>query len=134
MRASRLRNVLAAALTAAAVLMGPGVGSAAVGSPAGSGSAVSGPGSVQWTSAAQAGEGHAVAADPRGDIVFVAGSTGLVAYDAATGTKLWDNSAGAGQSAAVTPDGHVVFVIKHVRTSGGTWDFSTAAFDTGTGK
>jgi len=88
---------------------------------------------VQWTSV-RAGDGHAVAADPRGGMVFVAGSTGLVAYDAGTGAKVWDNSKGSGRSVAVSPGGHVVFVIKPVRTSGGTWDFSTAAFDAATGK
>ena len=133
MRARRQRFALVAALTSAAVLIGPGVGSAALGSPVGSGAAGSRPGSVLWTSV-RAGDGHAVAADPRGGMVFVAGSTGLVAYDASTGAKLWDNSGGSGRSVAVTPDGHVVFVIKPIHTSGGTWDFSTAAFDAATGR
>jgi hypothetical protein len=66
--------------------------------------------------------------------VFAAGSTGLVAYDAGTGAKLWDNAAGAGQSMAVTPAGQVVFVIKPTHASGGNWDFFTAAFDAATGK
>jgi hypothetical protein len=67
-------------------------------------------------------------------MVFVAGSGGLVAYDAGTGAQLWDNAAGAGLSAAVTPDGDTVLVINRVRNSAGNWDFSTAAFDTATGK
>ncbi len=133
MRAGRLGCVLVAALTAAWVLAGPGIGAAAGGSQAGRGAAGTGPGSVLWTSV-RAGDGHAVAADPRGGTVFAAGSTGLVAYDAVTGAKLWDNSQGSGRSVAVSPDGRAVFVIKPVRTSGGTWDFATAAFDAGTGR
>jgi PQQ-like domain len=133
MRASRLKIVLVAAFTSGAVLIGPGAGSAAVGSPAGGRLAGSGPGSVLWTSTL-AGDGHAVAADPRGGMVFVAGSPGLIAYDAATGAQLWDNSAGAGLSMAVAPDGHAVFVINPVRNTSGNWDFSTAAFDAATGK
>jgi len=133
MRAGRLKIVLVAAFTSAAVLIGPDVASAAAGLPAGSGAAGTGPGSVLWASE-QAGDGHAVAVDPKGGMVFVAGSGGLVAYDAGTGAQLWDNAAGAGLSVAVTPDGHVVFVINAVRNSGANWDFSTAAFDTATGK
>jgi len=133
MRADQLRGVLVAALTSAAVVIGPGIGSAALGSPTSNGSAASGPGSVLWTSVRD-GDGHAVAADPRGGMVFVAGSTGLVAYDSGTGAKVWENGAGSGRSVAVSPEGHVVFVIKPIRATGGTWDFSTAAFDTATGK
>jgi hypothetical protein len=133
MRAGRLKIMLVAAFTSAAVLIGPDVALAAAGWPAGRGAAGSGPGSVLWT-ASIAGGGNAVAADPKGGMVFVAGPAGLVAYDAGTGAQLWDNSAGAGLSVAVTPDGHAVFVINAVRNSSGNWDFSTAAFDTATGK
>jgi DNA-binding beta-propeller fold protein YncE len=133
MRASPLKIMLVAACTSAAVLIGPDVASAAAGWPAGSGAARTGPGSVLWTSSI-AGGGNAVAADPQGAMVFVAGSAGLVAYDAGTGAQLWDNAAGAGRSVAVTPDGHAAFVINAVRNSGGNLDFSTAAFDTATGK
>jgi DNA-binding beta-propeller fold protein YncE len=128
----RLRYALVAALTSAAALIGPGIGSAALGSPAGSGSARSGPGSVLWTSA-RAGEGHDIAAGPRGGKVFAVGSTGLVAYAAGTGAKLWDNTGAFGLRVAVSPDGRIVFVIKSVRASGGA-DISTAAFDAATGK
>jgi hypothetical protein len=41
-------------------------------------------------------------------MVFVAGSTGLVAYDIGPGAKLWDNGADSGRSVAVSPDGHAV--------------------------
>jgi len=54
------------------VLIGPGIGVAAAGSAAGSDPAGSAPGSVLWTSVHPA-EGHAVAVDPRGGMVFVAG-------------------------------------------------------------
>ncbi len=73
-----------------------------------------------------------MAADPRGDMVFVAGST-RVAYNAATGAKVWENE-GSGRSVAVSPDGRSVFVIRSVRAGGSTWDFSTAAFDAATGR
>src|SRR5215470_1642564 len=133
MRAGRLMGLLVVAVTSAAFLIGPGTGSAAVGSSADGGSAgSSGPGSVLW-SRVHAAEGHAVAVDPQGGTVFVVGSTGLVAYNAATGATLWDNAAGPGRSVAVTPDGHIVFVIRPTHTNG-TWDFSTKAFDAGTGK
>jgi hypothetical protein len=133
MRAGRLKIVLVAAFTSAAVLIGPAVRSAAVGSSAGSDAAGAGPGSVLWT-ASIAGGGNAVAADPQGGMVFAAGPASLVAYDAGTGAQLWDNSAGAGLSVAVAPDGHAVFVINPVRNSSGNWDFSTAAFAAATGK
>jgi len=133
MRAGRLKIVLVAALTAGAVVIGPDVASAAAGLPAGSGAAASGPGSVLWSSV-RAGDGHAVAVDPKGGMVFVAGSAGLVAYDAGSGTQLWDKSTGAGVSVAVAPDGKAVFTINSVRNSGGNLDFSTAAFDAATGK
>jgi hypothetical protein len=134
MRAGRLRGgVLIAALTSVAVLGASGIASAALGAPARSRAAASGPGSVLWSSA-RAGAGHAVAADPQGGMVFAAGSTFLVAYDAATGAKLWDNSEGAGQSVAVSPNGQVVFVIRSVGGISGGADFATAAFDAATGK
>src|SRR5262252_8600139 len=100
MRAGRLKIVLVAAFMSAAVLIGPDFASAAVGSPARSGRAAAGPGSVLWTSV-RGGDGFAVAADPKGGKVFVAGSAGLFAYDAATGAQLWDTSAGAGLGVAV---------------------------------
>ena len=65
-------------------------------------------------------------------MVFVAGST-RVAYNAATGAKVWENE-GSGRSVAVSPDGRSVFVIRSVRAGSSTWDFSTAAFDAATGR
>ena len=132
MRARWRRHMLVAAFASAVALVGPGIGSAAVSSAA-AGSPGSAPGSVLWTSV-HAAEGHAVAVDPRGGMVFVAGSAGLVAYDAATGATLWDNSGGPGRSVAVTPNGRIVLVIKPRRTSGGGSDYLTSAFDTATGK
>jgi DNA-binding beta-propeller fold protein YncE len=131
MRAARLKIVLVAAFTSAAMLIGPDVASAAGGLPAGSVAPGTGPGSVLWTSE-HAGDGHAVAADPKGGMVFVAGSSALVAYDAGTGAQLWDNAAGAGLSVAVAPDGRMVFVIERLSTGGGS-DFLTSAFDAATG-
>jgi WD40 repeat protein len=131
MRAARLKIVLVAALTSAAMLIGPDVASATPGLPAGSAAPGTGPGSVLWTSE-HAGDGHAVAADPNGGMVFVAGSSGLVAYDASTGAQLWDNAAGAGLSVAVAPDGRLLFVIKRLSTGGGS-DFLTSAFDATSG-
>jgi hypothetical protein len=133
MRTSRLGGALVAGLASAAVLIVPGIGSAAVAAPASGGAAVSGPGSVLWKSV-RAGQGHALGADPRGGMVFAVGSTFLIAYDAATGAKLWDNSEGAGQDLAVGSDGRVVFVIRSVRGISGGADFETAAFATATGK
>jgi DNA-binding beta-propeller fold protein YncE len=131
MRANRLKIMLVVAFTSAAVLIGPDVASAAVGLPAGSNAAGGGPGSRLWIASIPGG-GNAVAVDPKGGMVFVAGSAGLVAYDAGTGAQLWDNAAGAGRSVAVAPDGHAVFVIKPLR-SGDGGDFLTSAFDAATG-
>src|SRR5262249_61006154 len=97
MRAGRLKIVLIATFTSAAVLIAPEVASAAAGLPAGKGAAATGPGSVLWTSTV-AGGGQVVAADPKGGTGFVTGSAGLVAYDAGTGKQLWANAAGAGPS------------------------------------
>jgi hypothetical protein len=132
MRAGRLKIVLIATFTSAAVLIAPDVASAAAGLPAGKGAAATGPGSVLWTNTV-AGGGQVVAADPKGGMVFVTGSAGLVAYDAGTGKQLWDDAAGAGESAAVAPNGSVVFVIKRLPTGGGGSDFLTSAFDAATG-
>jgi hypothetical protein len=131
MRAVRFSGVLAAAFISGSVLNGPGIGSAATGSPAVGAAVACGPGSVLWTSV-RAGLGHAVAADPSGGMVFAVGSPSLIAYNAGTGAKLWEN-VGSGRSVAVSRNGHVVFVIKPVGGIHGA-DFLTAAFDAATGK
>jgi len=89
----------------------------------------------------------AIAIDPLGSAVFVTGmiSTtmdggdfGTIAYDAATGAKLWSrhhDGNGAGDVASdigVSPDGSRVFVTgRSVVTRGG--DYTTIAYDAATG-
>lgn len=128
MRNGRLKGALTAGVISAVALLGPGAGSAALASPAAR-TVQPAPGSVQWSSV-QPGSGSTIAADPKGGKVFAVGRTFLTAYNAATGGKLWSNGQGAGLSVVVSPDGQTVFVI---RSAPGAADYSTSAFDSGTG-
>jgi len=132
MRAGWLRFTMAAALTSAVVLTGLGTGPAAVGSPVHGDTAGASPGSVLWTSVQAAGAANAMAADPSGDKVFAVGPTLLVAYDAATGAQLWEQSGAGGKSVAASPDGKTVFVIKAVHGSLRA-SFATSAYSASTG-
>ena len=86
MRAGRLGNALATAITFAvsahrAWISGPGL-------PGGQGRARLGRCGPARTTAVVA---HSIAADPREGLVFAVGSS-LVAFDASTGAKAWENS------------------------------------------
>ena len=129
-RAALVAGVLTAALAAGTAAAGPGVGLASTARSLAQ--AGPGPGSVLWTSVHPAG-GRAVVANPKGGQVFVAGSGYLTAVNPTTGATLWTNSAGGGQSVAVSQDGTTVFVIKSVTAPGGA-NFWTAAFGAATGK
>jgi WD40 repeat protein len=97
------------------------------------------PGSQLWATRYNPGDGfaQALAVSPDGAVVFVTGSSrastgdydyATVAYDAATGAKLWTRRHDAGYIAldlGVSPDGSAVFVTG--------WDYVTVAYDAATG-
>jgi WD40 repeat protein len=81
-----------------------------------------------------------VAVSPNGSRVFVTGSStgdyATVAYDAATGAKVWGrrydgpgNGNDAASSIALSPDGSTVFVTGFSAGSTGFWDYATIAYD-----
>lgn len=81
------------------------------------------------------GDGHAadaVAVNPSGTEVFVAGQGDTVAYRASTGTTLWASRYGAGNSiayaVAVSPDGSAVFVTGSAPRPGGGDTYYTVAY------
>jgi hypothetical protein len=82
---------------------------------------------------------YAVGVSPDASRVFVTGSTNsqsgptaaTVAYDASTGTKLWDASPDLGDTGyalAVSPDGSKVFVTGESWTPNTGYDAATVAF------
>jgi WD40 repeat protein len=81
----------------------------------------------------------AIAVSPDGSTVYVTGSTpkgiATVAYDAATGAKLWvTNTSGVavGASLAVSPDGKTLFVSAG-GYQGDAFQYTTLAYSTATG-
>jgi DNA-binding beta-propeller fold protein YncE len=93
---------------------------------------------------------HAIAATPDGSRVFVTGQSCAVAgggsgdatlaYDAATGNRLWlkrfefdDYLPGVGDAIAVSPDGKTVFVTGASAGDSTDWDYATVAYDAATG-
>lgn len=90
----------------------------------------------------------ALAVSPDGSTVFVTGSSwggtgkrndyGTVAYDAASGARLWvarydRSSDDFATDLGISPDGSTVFVTGSSRGSGTDDDFATVAYDAGTG-
>jgi DNA-binding beta-propeller fold protein YncE len=122
-RAAALTTALAAGMTAAAT-----TGAAAA--PASGGAAPASGGTVRLWAARYHGPNHfaqpgAIAVSPDGAKVFVTGSArtrrsgfveATVAYDAASGTRLWavTSNPGGGGAIAVSPDGSEVFVAGSV--------------------
>lgn len=82
---------------------------------------------------------------PDGDTLYVAGTSGgdylTVAYDGATGKRLWetrlDGPGAAGDSLndlVVSPDGATVYVTGYQNMGGPDLDYATVAYDAGTGE
>lgn len=114
----------------------------------------SGTGAVLWTQLYRGPIGrsmfaNSIAVSPDGSKVFVTGSAAgavvdvadyaTVAYDAATGAKLWaelysgrSGFTGA-NSVAVSPDGTKVFVTGGHELANGATDYATVAYDAATG-
>ena len=100
-------------------------------------------GASLWQARYRGGEPRAIAVSPDGSKVFVtggwtnAGSTlggyATVAYNTATGTKLWaardlTTGSGSGLAAAVSPDGSKVFVTGGLQPQGADSDMVTVAY------
>jgi WD40 repeat protein len=90
---------------------------------------------------------NAVDVSPDGSTVFVTGMgseesasyVATIAYDAATGSKLWvawhdgPDSQGEGRALVVSPDGSEVFVTGHGSTAESDIDWITVGYDAATG-
>jgi WD40 repeat protein len=79
-----------------------------------------------------------IAVSPDGSTVFIAGSSGTVAYDAATGAQLWLDAYKQAYdrsrvSLAVSPDSATVYVTSGSMAPGSVQHYWTAALDASTG-
>ena len=131
---------------AAAAGMVPAAGAAAAVS--------SGPGTQLWVSRynglGNGGDGaRSVAVSPDGNTVYVTGYTdvsslnydyGTVAYNAATGARLWArryngpaNGDDTPSSVTVSPDGNTVYVTGASQGASSGYDYATAAYGAATG-
>ena len=136
MRCARLRSVIVScAVIASSGIVGVGSARAAI------------PGETLWAkrfSADITDAGLAIAASPDGTTLFVTGYSGgngqTIAYNAATGAKLWDVAYdgladfGAGLNAvAVSPEGSKVFVAGYAVGATSGADYATVAYDASSG-
>jgi outer membrane protein assembly factor BamB len=92
--------------------------------------------SQRWDSHTGDDVGQTITVSPDGARVFVAGFGPTVAYDAATGTELWNKAYSGfvnGQAIVSTPDGSTVIVAGDYFPSTGGTDIGTLALDATTG-
>src|SRR5262249_8114395 len=90
-------------------------------------------GAQLWISTLRAGFANAEAVSPDGSKVYVTGESGsTVAYDAATGVRVWGafHARAPFSSVAVSPDGGTVYVLGEI---GRKINFLTVAYDAATG-
>jgi hypothetical protein len=147
MSRSVIRACAAAAAAVVALATGPLLGASA--------STAAGPGAQLWFKRYNGpGNGvdqaHSVAVSPSGKTVYVTGTSyansasgigdyATVAYNAATGARLWvkryngpGNKGGVGEAVAVSPTGKTVFVTGYTY-GGSNAEFATIAYNAATG-
>jgi outer membrane protein assembly factor BamB len=132
MRKYIMMTAAAAAVATLAALSPAAAGAASYAPRPGSGALAraqqAAPGAQLWASRYNGpgnGEDDATSVAVRGTRVFVTGSSGTVAYGAATGRQLWVRRGGPSNSVAVNPRGTAVFV---------TGSSGTVAYRAATGK